>query len=403
MQWTSHEPEPAAMGVPAFFAWLVRKYPEVLSDLPGTVDENGDPSPAAAEDWGCDNLYLDMNGIIHPCCHPEDGRPAPSSEAEMYENVAVLLDTLMDRIKPERMVYLAIDGVAPRAKMNQQRARRFRSQRDAKEKRAADAKLRAEMAEAGLPVPPPKPPSWDHNVITPGTRFMADLAVFLKAYVAERLSSHPAWKGRLALLSTAAVPGEGEHKLVGLVRRLRSQPGHDPNTRHCIVGDDADLIMLALATHEMHFTIVRTRRWFAGGPPTATAQEENPGDAWQLMHIPVLREYLEQEFAPLMPPPTKPGRRDRKRDGGRSGRCFERLVDGERTCLFHCLSLRPHGRNSFRHIKEDRWSQTLSSSASSSATISSRTCRRSTFETGRWTCFSSSTQSCSASCRRTST
>ena len=53
------------MGVPAFFAWLVRKYPEVLSDLPGTVDENGDPSPAAAEDWGCDNLYLDMNGIVH--------------------------------------------------------------------------------------------------------------------------------------------------------------------------------------------------------------------------------------------------------------------------------------------------------------------------------------------------
>ena len=58
-----------------------------------------------------------MNGIIHPCCHPV-GKPQPKSEVEMFNNVFEYTDKVISIVKPQRLIYMAIDGVAPRAKMN---------------------------------------------------------------------------------------------------------------------------------------------------------------------------------------------------------------------------------------------------------------------------------------------
>ena len=256
------------MGVPAFFRWLTLRYPKIVIEAREELELGFNLNEIIMNNIGIDermpsidNLYFDMNGIIHPCAHPED-RDAPSSLAEMFNSIFDYCDKLIRIIKPKKLIYMAIDGVAPRAKMNQQRSRRFRAAMDAQQKERISSKIEDEWRNKGLPSDflnskNEEKFKFDSNCITPGTEFLDQCSIAVRTYIKSRLNNDPLWKDLNVIFSDASVPGEGEHKILDFIRTQRTYDSYDPNTYHCIYGADADLIMLSLIMHEPHFCVIR--------------------------------------------------------------------------------------------------------------------------------------------------
>ncbi|CAG7851990.1 5'-3' exoribonuclease 1; AltName: Full=Exonuclease 2; AltName: Full=Exonuclease II; Short=Exo II; AltName: Full=p140 [Serendipita indica DSM 11827] len=186
---------------------------------------------------------------------------------------------------------MAIDGVAPRAKMNQQRSRRFRTAKETKD-------LVEKALRKGEKLPDEK--AFDSNCITPGTPFMARLSLQLQYFVNKKITEDSNWRDVQVILSGHEVPGEGEHKIMEYIRLSKAQKDYNPNTRHCLYGLDADLIMLGLLSHDPHFALLREEVKF--GPQAKKKSGTLETQSFFLLHLCLFREYLNLEFQPLWDP-----------------------------------------------------------------------------------------------------
>lgn len=177
-----------------------------------------------------DVFALDLNCAIYHCarkCPPYVPEERFQWEGRLIQEVLGYIQSMTRKVAPTQTVYIAVDGVAPMAKIKQQRARRFKSAVLAEQEARVKAEARGEVFE---PVA-----RWDSNAITPGTEFMKRLATALRALT---LSVR-------TIVSPADEAGEGEQKIMDWVR---AQP--DIESRDIVVyGLDADLIVLSLLEH----------------------------------------------------------------------------------------------------------------------------------------------------------
>tara|TARA_Y100000780_G_scaffold232569_1_gene266671 strand:- start:15934 stop:17688 length:1755 start_codon:yes stop_codon:yes gene_type:complete len=216
------------MGVPGFFSWLLKNYKKnkdiVTYDLPENVS--------------IDNFYIDANCLFHPQCFKviellDDWKSVSKLETKMMKRICNYLDYIINVVSPKKKVMISVDGVAPMAKMSQQRKRRYRSIDDVIIKEQIKERHNKKIKKR-----------WSNTVITPGTEFMERLNQVLIKYISKR-------KDIKIVYSSYHSAGEGEHKILDDIRK------RPDSETHCIYGLDADLIFLAMASQKNNMYLLR--------------------------------------------------------------------------------------------------------------------------------------------------
>jgi 5'-3' exonuclease len=219
------------MGIPSYFAHIVRNHRKIIKQL----------SNSTLDGKRMNNLYLDCNSFIYEAHQfvntnqnnvfkTMKGKPTDNNSAFEYniiKQVVTNLSKCIKEISPDKRIFIAFDGVAPMAKLDQQRNRRYMTGFQ------EQTKPMDETNDNGNKY------NWNRSAITPGTTFMHNLGIELS----KQFSDPTEYGVEKIIVSTSEESGEGEHKLY---EYIRNNADFHKNTNTLIYGIDADLIMLSI-------------------------------------------------------------------------------------------------------------------------------------------------------------
>ena len=287
------------------------------------------------------NLYglcVDFNGILHRIAADVYGygkklSGAPYTDSELDGLEAIDLVTLEHRylnkleevmtkvfintIVPSTYLILAVDGVAPFAKINQQRYRRFNSAYDRAENNHVVETITNEQKSIDITNHTVKRKvKFDTANITAGTPFMAKIHDRIDKWFRENVSLLPKYTYYLS----HQIPGEGEHKMLNKLAEVersiaekeeisiedfRKQP-------HGVYGMDSDLYFLS-SIRPYNFYWIRESNSINQKPPSVSINTvrnfivnkmsgyNDPDDLMRYMYDFTLLSYLiGDDFVPPM-------------------------------------------------------------------------------------------------------
>ena len=274
------------MGIPSYFSYIVKNYRKILVSYKTNIIT-------------IDNLYMDCNSIIYDIVYElenNDSVTCNDIESKIIALVCNKIKHYIKIIKPVNNVFIAFDGVAPYAKMNQQKSRRYKT--------GYENNILTRMGVK-------KNKKFDTVSITPGTEFMYKLSNIIK----EQFNTSIEFNINKMIVSTSHESGEGEHKIYNYIRNNKEE---HKNKTTVIYGLDADLIMLTLN----HLHIAESMYLFRETPYFIKSIDNtlNPNDNY-LLKIP--------EFAKVLSLQLNDNNKNNYNDtrSGNNGDKYNRVID----------------------------------------------------------------------------
>lgn len=209
------------MGIPSYFSYIIKNYSNIIRSCKQIVNEQV-----------CfQYLYMDCNSIIYDEFRQMEEDIAKNNlqdediEKILISKVISKIDSYINYIKPTKLLFIAFDGVAPLAKMEQQRSRRSKGY--------ITEKIKKHVSKKNIT------PKWSTTNITPGTNFMNILSQKIKKSF-ENLEQH--YRVESIIVSGSNNAGEGEHKMFQHIREHKKSKSDNV----AVYGLDSDLIMLSV-------------------------------------------------------------------------------------------------------------------------------------------------------------